>query len=269
MKLTIIICILFFLGCNLEQHKPFNIVRDEYGNITIKEYKTNVEGQIFVESFDSLGVKTYEYYKRGNQYDSIVKTFNGGALNKIIKLNEHGDSIDFVTVYDSNGLIKETYTLIDWTAEGWHIFYDEAGDTTLINYAVNGIVHYINEKKYINGQQTWVESFVPLINFEQDTVFAGESITGILDLPLPSTDFNLDDFRLSFYESMDSIVFNHPIDFVNYRFLEEDNEETTIPSKITLFSEKEIKKVLMVQVVRSIAGVKQKYPFVKKKVVFL
>lgn len=270
MKFSLLFFTLLFLSNACKSEHDEACLQSYYpnGNIKIKVMPKDKNDRNLVFTYDIEGNLESEYYVKNHKTDSIIKNYKNGHLYKTCELDQNENIKGWVKFYYENEILKEEFYIINGKREGWHLFFDIHGDTSLYNFHVNDLTYYVRQRKQKNGSNFWAEDFSARITYDKDSCLIAQNINGMIDLPLPDSVFDLSNLSVYFYETVNPEIIAHPDSFIYYDLPLTEMTQVIVPSKFNMTSEVPVQKVFLCQVVRENGDSTIRYNFIKKKFTF-
>lgn len=241
---------------------------DEAGRPRRFIYQKENSDKTLIREFDEQGNLYLEYYKKNEQYDSIVKVYAKGILQKTMEIDSLSQFNGKTYFYKPDGRIDGITSMLDAQRHGWMVTFGETQDTILINYYIKGTCHYIKQKKNISGETVWREQYDPAFMLDNDSVKVGAKIKGIIDLPLPDSVFDMKNLEIYLYETSDPNIIAHPLSFINYSIPLSDMKKVDFPASIEVVAKQPTQNVYLLQVIKRAPDSIIRYQFIKRKVAF-
>lgn len=210
-------CLLsFMIHCQTHDEGVLLVEYYKNGKEKIKVFKPNANGQNRVLTFDEKGQVLYEYFKKGGIHDSLITTYLEGHKSMTMEIGENGEANGKVEKFDPSGYKKEEFRIKNESDDGWHVFFNKAGDTTQIDYKLEEVVYYTATPMVSNGSKRWIKYYYPKIDFPCDSTPTGKELKGLVSIPLPDSLFKLPKLRIEgFYLDQNSISLSDSMIYVD------------------------------------------------------
>lgn len=167
--------------------------------ITLSKYGIVLFLSILLVVSCSKNCKTVEYYNDGtpklkvcilgnknNYYHHTTFYENGNMEYQFYLLNDKLEGK--FTEYYQTGLIKEVTTFKNGKKNGDDYSFLKNGKIDLYNFFVENKVIYVKDYLYNSENQSFIEGFIPILKFQQDTIEATKSsIEFEVSLPIPDS----------------------------------------------------------------------------------